>query len=228
MRVCCGVFFVGLRNVSDCQLRIVLISDTHGKHEELGTLSGDVLIHCGDFCDGFNNDGAHLASIDDWFLRQEFDQIYCVGGNHDFAAQERHANGIPVFENAIFLQDQKHVFGGITFYGTPWLPDLSGWAYYLPENKRRGKWSLIPNDVNILITHTPPFGILDSPRAGGNVGCSYLRSRVREIAPKLHCFGHVHASAGRLVEEKTTFVNASVIDSNYVVRHKPKVIDVER
>ena len=84
-------------------MRIVLISDTHGKHEELGTLSGDVLIHCGDSCHGFHNDGAHLAAIDRWFLEQNFERIFCVGGNHDFAAQERHSNGIPIFENAIFL-----------------------------------------------------------------------------------------------------------------------------
>ena len=35
-------------------MRLVIISDTHTMHEELGSLSGDVLIHCGDFCDGFH------------------------------------------------------------------------------------------------------------------------------------------------------------------------------
>jgi Icc-related predicted phosphoesterase len=209
-------------------LRIVLISDTHGKHEELGTLSGDVLIHCGDFCDGFENDGAHIAAIDAWFLRQDFERIICIGGNHDFVAQERHAKGIPVFENAIFLQDQEYVFGGMTFYGAPWLPDLSGWAYYLPDAERKDKWNLIPHYADILITHTPPFGILDSPRAGGKIGCPYLRAVVAEIAPKLHCFGHVHASAGRWFDKQTTFVNASVIDSDYFIRHRPTVFDVDQ
>ena len=87
---------------------------------------------------------------------------------------------------------------------------------------------LIPNHTDVLITHTPPFGILDLPRSGRNVGCPYLRSIVSEIAPRLHCFGHVHASAGRSVQEKTTFVNASVIDSNYFVCHTPIVIDIDR
>jgi Icc-related predicted phosphoesterase len=210
------------------QLRIVLISDTHGKHEELGTLSGDVLIHCGDVCHGFRNDGAHLAAIDRWFLEQNFERIFCVGGNHDFAAQERQSNGIPIFENAIFLQDQEHVFDGVSFYGTPWLPDLSRWAYYQPDEERKRKWDLIPNHTDVLITHTPPVGIIDLPRSGRNVGCPYLRSAVSEIAPRLHCFGHIHASAGRSVQERTTFVNASVIDSNYVVCHTPIVIDIDR
>ena len=208
-------------------MRIVLISDTHGKHEELGMLSGDVLIHCGDFCHGYKNDGAQLAAMDRWFSKQQFVKIFCIGGNHDFAAQERHANGIEIFENAIFLQDQEFQLGGLTFYGTPWLPDLSGWAYFLPDDDRQQKWSLIPPYTDILITHTPPFGILDSPRSGGNIGCSYLRDIVKEVAPKVHCFGHVHASAGRLVKEKTIFVNAAVINSNYAVRHAPTVVELD-
>jgi predicted phosphodiesterase len=84
-------------------LRIVIISDTHGKHAELGDLSGDVLIHCGDFCNGYMNDGHSLSEIDDWFGEQAFDLILCVGGNHDFAAELRHASGMSVFRNAIYL-----------------------------------------------------------------------------------------------------------------------------
>ena len=59
-------------------MRIVFISDTHGKHSELGTLHGDVLVHSGDFCDGYMNDGRSLAEIDDWFAEQHFDLILCV------------------------------------------------------------------------------------------------------------------------------------------------------
>ncbi len=108
-------------------LRIVIISDTHGQHEELAPLAGDVLIHCGDFCDGFNNDGSHIAKIDDWFARQRFELILCIGGNHDFVAQKRRATGLPIFKNAIYLQDETYAFGGLRFYGTPWIPDLKRW-----------------------------------------------------------------------------------------------------
>ncbi len=209
-------------------MRIVLISDTHGRHEELGILSGDVLIHCGDSCEGFDTDGARLDSIDRWFAKQRFGQIFCIGGNHDFAAQERHANGGNVFEHAIFLQDQAHIFDGTMFYGAPWLPDLSGWAYFLPDDERIRKWNLIPRNTDVLITHSPPFGILDLPRNGENVGCSYLRTAVMEVNPKLHAFGHVHASAGRTTIGETTFVNASVIDSSDVMQHAPITVDLEQ
>lgn len=208
-------------------LRLVLISDTHGKHDELGKLSGDVLIHCGDFCRGFLNKGAEIPSLDRWFAKQDFQCILCIGGNHDFAAQEAFANRGEVFANAVYLQDQEFNFQGTTFYGSPWLPDLTGWAYYLPDADRMRKWELIPRHVDIMITHTPPFGILDKPRSGRNVGCRYLRAVVDRIAPKVHCFGHVHASAGQLATSGTSFINASVVNSDYEVRHRPTVLEIE-
>ena len=61
-------------------MRIVIISDTHGKQDDLGTLEGDVLIHCGDACNGFERDPADADRLDAWFGRQQFDVILCTGG----------------------------------------------------------------------------------------------------------------------------------------------------
>ena len=209
-------------------MRLVIISDTHGKHEELGVLSGDVLIHCGDFCDGFKVDEAALRRIDDWFARQSFSLIMCVGGNHDFAAEERFCRGRTVFENAVYLQDSSHSFHGVSFYGAPWVPMLAGWAFYLPDPEISERWRLIPAQTDVLITHTPPWRILDSPRvATVHAGCPHLRTRVEDVSPRIHCFGHNHASHGRRDTPSTTFLNASVIGVDYHVTNSPFVIELE-
>ena len=207
-------------------MRIVIISDTHGRHSELGTLSGDVLIHCGDFCDGYNNDGHVIPQIDQWFGRQDFERILCIGGNHDFIAQSRRSAGEPVFQNAIYLEDDVYRFNDVTFYGTPWLPDLDGWAYFLSDDQRQSKWSLIPRDTDVLITHTPPFGVLDKPRSGRSIGCPFLAAEISHLQPKLHCFGHVHASFGQCVRSMTTFVNAAMVDSQYEIRRSPVLVNL--
>ena len=207
-------------------MRLVIISDTHALHEQLGPLSGDVLIHCGDFCDGFHIDDDDVSKIDQWFGGLNFDCILCVGGNHDFVAQERRSHGKPVFQNAIFLQDECYEFGGLKFYGSPWLPDLDGWAYFLSDDERRDKWNRIPVDTDVLITHTPPFGILDRPRSGHSVGCSYLRAALEDIDLRVHCFGHVHASYGQRDESKVKFYNASVVDSHYRVTNPAFIVDL--
>ncbi len=206
-------------------MRIVVISDTHGKHLELPDLQGDVLIHCGDFCDGFKIDPTDLERVDQWFGQLPFQKIIVIGGNHDFVAQRKQRENKIVFENATYLVDDALRFQGVNFYGSPWLPALDGWAYYMSNDQRKEKWNLIPDDTDILITHTPPFGILDQTRSGQSVGCSHLRARIEELAPKLHCFGHIHASYGVHQTKLTTFYNASAVNSNFEIGNPPLVFE---
>ena len=108
-------------------LKIVVISDTHGMQEQLGALRGDVLVHCGDMCDGFNSHPGSLDQLDAWFASLEFEVILCVGGNHDFELQERarltsQGERSGVFEHAVYLEDQAYVHRGIHFWGSPWVP----------------------------------------------------------------------------------------------------------
>ena len=208
-------------------MRLVIISDTHTRHEELETLAGDVLIHCGDFCNGFIQNESDLFEIDRWFGEQPFERILCTGGNHDFVAQQRRESGEPVFENAIYLEGEAYEYGGLTFYGAPWIPRLEGWAYCLPDDELAEQWKRIPQDTDVLITHTPPAGILDIPSAGHSVGCSSLRAAIEDLPSlRIHCFGHVHASYGQWDEMQITFYNAAVVGSNYAVKNSPIVVEL--
>jgi Icc-related predicted phosphoesterase len=190
-------------------------------------LHGDVLIHCGDGCNGFRRDAADIDRLDEWFGRHTFRAILYIGGNHDFHVQARAFEKRPVFENATYLQDQCFELSGLRFYGSPWLPDLYGWAFFLDEESRRKKWASIPDMTDVLITHTPPHGILDQNRRGDHCGCVELQARVSELRPRLHCFGHVHASAGMTTLDGTCFVNASMVNSSYEIARQPFVVELK-
>ena len=207
-------------------MKIVVISDTHEKHEELGVLEGDVLIHYGDFELGWETSEGAVDRLDDWFGRQSFGLILCIGGNHDFALQARVGVRDPVFRNATYLQDRSVRYGDLTFYGTPWVPELESWAFYLPPAQMRERWRQIPDTTDILITHSPPRGILDRNSDGESCGCPSLRLRVAQIVPRLHCFGHVHASAGALALDDTMFVNASMVNSQYAIARRPYEFEI--
>ena len=85
----------------------------------------------------------------------------------------------------------------------------------------------IPEDIDILVTHGPPYGILDAVNTfGGYVdhcGCEMLLARVAAIKPKLHVFGHIHEGAGSLKQDGIEYINASQLDGQYRLAHKPIV-----
>ena len=156
---------------------------------------------------------SHIADLDEWFGRQRFDQIICIGGNHDFALEAALADQKQPFKNAHYLQDMSFHYDGLHIYGSPWVPDLPNHAFSRGETGRATAWANIPTSTDILITHVPPFGILDRSSRGQSYGCPILFQELERIAPKVHCFGHVHASAGAITTDETLFINASSIES---------------
>lgn len=209
-------------------MKFIAISDTHGKHRALQLPTGNVVIHAGDFCHyGSDSD---LYDFLDWYQSLDFDFKILIGGNHDFFAAEQSERFNKILpENIIYLNDSGTSIKGINIWGSPVQPDLVGWAF----GKKRGKamkvhWDMIPDHTEILITHTPPHGILDKSRSGKSIGCEELSKRLKTLNIKFHIFGHVHASYGQVCLEKTKFINASNINSSKGLVNSPIVFEFER
>jgi hypothetical protein len=106
------------------------------------------------------------------------------------------------------------------FFFSPYTPEFFEWAF----NVKRGPdikkyWDQIPDDTEFLVTHGPPYGILDEVVPGDrkHLGCGELLKRVQNL-PKLryHAFGHIHGSRGVLQNSKgPLFINASVLNERY-------------
>jgi Icc-related predicted phosphoesterase len=153
-----------------------------------------------------------------WFAELPAKAVVCIGGNHDFLLQQR---AFP-FANATVLEDTEIEVDGLRIYGSPWCPELSGFAYYATESDLIGYWRKIPSGIDILVTHTPPYGILDCPTAGTpNLGCPHLRRELERIKPRLHVFGHIHASFGSQVDDSTTYINAAVVAGRELLVRNP-------
>jgi len=115
------------------------------------------------------------------------------------------------------------------FYGSPWTVRYYEWAFMLERGPSLAqKWEMIPDETDILITHSPPIGILDRNGRGENAGCGDLLERVRNISPRLHVFGHMHPSNGIETIGETIFVNAAIAGDGreYHKASDPIVVDV--
>lgn len=211
-------------------MRFVVISDTHTLHENIVVPPGDVLVHAGDF--SLNGRPNEIEQFFAWFARQPHPYKVVIAGNHDllFESAPGHARAM-VPGNILYLEDSGCEIEGIRIWGSPWQPFFMDWAFNLEtEPELQAKWDLIPLDTDVLLTHGPPFGILDECYDGRHVGCAALAGAVREINPTLHLFGHIHESYGRSRDPTgqagTTFVNACICDQVYRPANPPMVVDI--
>ena len=189
-------------------LTLVLLSDTHGKHDTLVVPAGDILVHAGDLTDAGSLE--ELEDINAFFARLPHRHKLVIAGNHDFCFEREPEEARATLTAATYLEDEAVTVEGIRFYGSPWQPWFFDWAFNLPRGEAlKEKWALIPPKTDVLITHGPPRGIGDLTIGGEHAGCEELLRRVRRLKPKLHVFGHIHEGAGLYRDGGTTFVNAS-------------------
>mgnify|MGYP001337605213 FL=1 len=214
-------------------MRIVCISDTHNCTSEIAVPDGDLLVHSGDAT--ITGTADEIARFSDWFSGLPHRHKVFVAGNHDWLFEKDEQLARRLLDPSItYLQDSAGEVDGRKIYGSPWQPRFYDWAFNLMRGSELAeKWAMIPEDTEILVTHGPPFGILDLvPRSGWdeNTGCEELRKRVEQIASfgrlKLHVFGHIHCGYGLHEEFGIRFVNASTCDEQYRPTQSPMVFDL--
>ena len=138
------------------------------------------------------------------------------------------------YDGITYLQDNSIMVGEpdetIKIYGSPWQPEFHNWAFNLPRNgwELGQKWSDIPVDTDILITHGPAYGFVDKVIGRSeNLGCELLAERIKTIKPKIHVCGHIHSGRGIIFNDGTLYINASVLDEQYNYTQKPFTIDFD-
>lgn len=214
--------------------RIVFLSDTHNNHENIIVPGGDVLIHAGDA----TNYGTEteVENFLNWYSQLPHPYKIFVAGNHDWLYEKDNprARFLTADYGIIYLQDSFVEIEGLKIYGAPWQPRFFDWAFNLNRGAEMAeKWKLIPADVDILVTHGPPHGILDEvPRKFfiENTGCEELRKKIEEIARlgklKFHAFGHIHCGYGTQDFFGVKFINAANCDEAYNPTQLPVVVDL--
>ncbi|MFB6265053.1 MAG: metallophosphatase domain-containing protein [Bradymonadaceae bacterium] len=189
-------------------MKIVVMSDTHGRHRDVEVPDGDVLVHAGDFT--AHGSLADVTEVDDWLSTLPHPHKVVVAGNCDGCFESRGAAARERLTEAVYLQDDGAEIDGVRFWGSPWQPRFMNLAFNLERGEPLAeKWARIPVETDVLVTHGPPRDVLDRTSRGQVVGDRALGERVRAVEPDLHLFGHVHESAGRETKWGIEFVNAA-------------------
>ena len=193
---------------------IVFLSDTHGYYSGLEIPAGDIIVHAGDF--GHQGTLSELKQFHSWYASLPHQHKLFVAGNHDWCFEREPSEARAMLSGITYLQDQSVTFMGIKFYGSPWQPWFHDWAFNFPRGEKLAEvWAKVPEDTNVLVTHSPPHGILDLAKRGALCGCEELLKRVKVINPTYHLFGHIHECYGTQQVGFTTFVNGCICDIRY-------------
>jgi hypothetical protein len=174
-----------------------------------------------------------------WFNSLDnYDNKIFIAGNHDWGFQKRPNESKEIINSykwIDYLQDEEtglQIGDGpmVKIYGSPWQPEFHNWAFNLPRNgwELEQKWNDIPINTDILITHGPAQGYLDTSGPPWNepmLGCELLVERIKEIKPKIHLCGHIHGGYGYMFDGDTHFINASVLNERYDYVNKPLTIE---
>ena len=195
------------------------ISDLHGYKPKLQ--GGDLLIVAGDLT-GCDRMGEYRV-FTTWVQEQKYDKVVIIAGNHDVRLETGNFEW-PVtsfwLNNVSYLLDSGITYKGLKIWGSPWTKQFTGQndnckAFsFRTEYQLQDHFRLIPEGTDILVTHSPSFGILDECDSG-RVGSTSLRTEVARVQPRLHVHGHIHSGYGVLECEHTKVVNAAHCNEYY-------------
>jgi hypothetical protein len=235
-------------------MRIVAVSDLHGFLPEIPPC--DLLIIGGDICpDGFGSRTASEApslqaewfdaQVRPWLARAPASRTVLTWGNHDFCGEAcdfgadmpgRAAEGAPVLliDDLIRLSLPRRPAGGaaegaLTIWGSPWSNQFGGWAFMKRPSDLARVYGTIPEGVDIIVSHQPPYGCGDRTvelfGPAEHAGSRELLAAIERVRPRLVVCGHIHEAHGRYEHAGIPIVNASVVNEYYELVHEPSIIE---
>ena len=150
---------------------------------------GDLLLFAGDWQ---GRDGDDPEDFLKWMDVQDYEYKVYVLGNHDCRTMPDED-----FPNIIRLHNSTIEIGSLKIYGTPYTRTFGNWYNMAYELEMANMWRNIPEDVNMMLAHTPPYGILDDIPSVKNLGSAAMANRIKELPNLEYCvFGHIHEGRG--------------------------------
>lgn len=212
-------------------MRLCFTSDFHGCLPEIENC--DILFICGDICPFWNHDilyqklwlGTEFSNWV-WELHDRNIKILLIAGNHDniFEKTPLLIPKLPVY----YLENSGVELNGLKIWGSPYSTKFGNWSFMDTNTNLTKIWKKIPENTDILLTHGPPYGILDWTVYGNeHAGSQSLKDRVFEIKPKIHAFGHIHEGNGVYNSDGVMFINASHMNIYYKAVNKPYYLELE-
>lgn len=210
-------------------MRLVAISDVHEQWHNLIIPSCDILISAGDY--SYQGRPEVVRDFHMWLDEQPATHIISVQGNHETWVEKNFIEAKAIAQKECpdihFIDEGLVEIDGLKIYGSAVTPFFGNWAWNKHPHEIGAHWDKIPDNTDILISHGPPYNILDICPDGSKVGCYQLFSKIQQLKNlKVHIFGHIHHSAGSKYFNNVRYYNASICTETYKPLNPVTVIDL--
>jgi hypothetical protein len=184
--------------------------------------------------------GNHDITLDETYYQRDWRLHGSGSGKQDLhACRELYTNTEAEEAGLVYMVEGTQTFNvngaKFTVYASAYTPEFYKWAFAYERDKDRFNPSSQPShpvpdhgEVDIMVTHGPPFGILDETKRGVQAGCEHLSYAVSRCKPRLHTFGHIHEAWGavRMNWVNMTANQIKVPEKEKLVRDGAAFVDV--
>jgi Icc-related predicted phosphoesterase len=228
------------------EIIIIAVSDTHTIYDFADVPEGDLLIIAGDILLEGTVTELQTVMLQLDMESHKWKHILIVPGNHDFIFQQYYNQdlswekfmedcGIKFYPKNLTISIEGTVeILGLTIFTWSWVPYLPRWAFSMFDSSIERyiqKKFKMPEIVDIVVTHGPPYGILDWIPGYGKVG-SKTMEEVFNFKYNLHIFGHIHENYGTTIQDSNNIIhtdnaefrryyNVSILNDQYKIENKP-------
>ena len=176
-------------------MKVLAFSDLHRDLDAAASLverSGEagLVVGAGDFAsihEGLQETVDALAGIDRTVT-------FVPGNNETTDALREAAKGM----GAHVLHGESEEADGLRLFGlgagiptTPW-----DWSFDLSDDEAAERLKRCPDDLDLLILHSPPYGHCDLSGQGDHLGSKAILEAIERTQPKVAVCGHIHESWG--------------------------------
>lgn len=230
-------------------MKIGALSDLHGFLPEIKE-ECDIYLICGDIIP--LKIQRNIPQSNSW-LKQEFsqwindlpcEQVYMVGGNHDFALANIYQNQFEKNsilhtptngklklldnESSNFIDNDGNLY---TIWGTPYCKIFGNWAYMYESETLEEAYSTMPKHCDIVLSHDAPklcgLGKIHASMSQEDVGNPWLADEILRKHPKYVFCGHIHSGEHELQTlDDISMANVSYVNERYQPFYKPLILEI--
>ena len=229
-------------------MKLYAISDNHGKLD-FKVPPCDLLLHAGDVCPDYAPGSSWGSSMQEqwlsskwlnWRDEQPIKIVMGTFGNHDFISRYSkvppnfNIDHLLVLDGPCTCGDEGKkgphgdscCKGNIKVWFSPWSNTFGGWAWMKDPMYLEEIYDHIPDNVDIIVSHQPPYGYGDQVperyrfsaadlENDGHVGSKELLATIDRVKPKAVVCGHIHSGFGSYDHNGTKIYNVSLVNESY-------------